>query len=233
MKLACISSGSIGNCYILKADNGKILLLDLGAKLKDITANPLFTTWYDVEGALITHSHKDHSLSALEVSRCGISVYSYFNGESNGLFKIGETWAVMPFDGVHDVPVKGFIIKCLTENKIIVYATDTAFLPPIANVDFWLVECNNDAESFNGSVQSGKIEYCYLQRVMETHMSLEYLENYFKINSDRIKKPDLLIACHLSATNANPKTIKKRLSALLGKVDIARKGKEWELCSQI
>jgi len=226
MELACLKSGSKGNCYILKSNNGNMLLLDLGVTAKEISANKVFTSWFNVGGAIVTHSHKDHSAGIKEISSNGIQVYYEFS--DNKLFIIDENWAILPFDCVHDVPTKGFIIKDLTENKVIVYATDTAKLPPIKNVDFWLVECNNDYETLNDSIQNGELDYEYLGRVMETHLGLEYLVEYF--NNSVIKKPEWIIACHLSNENSNAGTIRNKLSVKANNFDIARAEKRWKLC---
>ena len=59
MKLRVLSSGSSGNCYVVEADNGKRILLDVGIAY----ANILPELGYDlmsVEGIFVTHRHKDH-----------------------------------------------------------------------------------------------------------------------------------------------------------------------------
>jgi len=230
MKLHCLGTGSSGNCYILESNNGNQLILDLGVSQKDIVTNTAFKSWKNVKGALITHSHKDHSLSLYEITMNGINTYTYGNTQILKAFLVASTWKIMPFKCYHDKDIDcfGFIIKDLAENKTLVYATDTAKLPPIKDIDYWLVECNYDGISINESIQADEASYSYLGRVMETHMKLEYLYDYFI--SDFIKKPSAIIACHLSQTNCDRNRVKKLLGDRADFFDIAAKGKEWDLC---
>ena len=79
MKLYCLAQGSSGNCYILESDNGKQLILDAGVKVKDITNSKAFKTWKNVEGVLITHSHKDHCLCENSLTLTGVEMFTYNN----------------------------------------------------------------------------------------------------------------------------------------------------------
>ena len=67
MKLKCIATGSTGNTYALISDTGEILLLDLGVSEKTIKKG---IDWKisNVVGAVISHGHKDHSLSVEDLS---------------------------------------------------------------------------------------------------------------------------------------------------------------------
>ena len=61
MKLKCISSGSSeGNTYALISNSGEILLLDLGASVKQIKIGLDFNV-AGIVGAIVKHLHKDHS----------------------------------------------------------------------------------------------------------------------------------------------------------------------------
>lgn len=55
MKIATLSSGSHGNCYLLES-NGEILILDCGIPMKDIKIGLDFDL-RRVSGVLVTHSH--------------------------------------------------------------------------------------------------------------------------------------------------------------------------------
>ena len=54
-KLKILSSGSIGNAYILEC-KGERLLLELGVKWQE-TLKGLNYKWGDVVGVLVSHSH--------------------------------------------------------------------------------------------------------------------------------------------------------------------------------
>ena len=57
VKLKCISSGSSeGNTYALISNSGEILLLDLGASVKQIKIGLDFNVG-GIKGAVVSHSH--------------------------------------------------------------------------------------------------------------------------------------------------------------------------------
>jgi len=56
MKLKCISTGSKGNTYALISSVGEILLLDLGASIRDIKIGLDFNVG-GIKGAVVSHSH--------------------------------------------------------------------------------------------------------------------------------------------------------------------------------
>lgn len=56
MRLLVNGSGSDGNNYILTANNGEQLLLDLGISAKDIKKSLDFNI-SNIVGAIVTHSH--------------------------------------------------------------------------------------------------------------------------------------------------------------------------------
>ena len=55
MTLKCIGSGSSGNCYILKANNEK-LILDCGLPIK-VIKHGLDFDFGGIQGVLISHAH--------------------------------------------------------------------------------------------------------------------------------------------------------------------------------
>ncbi len=226
MKLYCVSSGSRGNCYILENASGKQLLLDVGVKAKEISQHPAFTSWRNVRGALITHEHRDHAKGVSEIARYGVDRFGYHNMVRNNIVQISN-WKIKAFECVHDTYNLGFIIKDLTTDKVLVYATDTAEIPLIAGVDYWLVECNHDAETFDEQALKKGAKYDYLSRAWNNHLGLEFLQSYFRKRA--IKKPDAIIACHLSDNNAFADRILAGLKRYARFVDTADKGKQWEL----
>lgn len=57
MFMRVVNTGSQhGNCYVLKSNNGEMLLLDCGCKYKDILKAIDYRT-SDVSGVLLTHEH--------------------------------------------------------------------------------------------------------------------------------------------------------------------------------
>lgn len=226
MKLNCVSSGSNANCYFLTNSKGEILILDCGVPLHTLVRNKGFTRFKYVVGALITHVHKDHSLSVDDLLRSGVDVYGYMNLQPKKRYKIGN-YEVIPFYVEHDVLNYGFIISEKGQHGRFVYATDCANLPVIADVDNWLIECNYCNEKWDENLMSDHANLRYLGRVLESHMGLDNLVAYF---DKATKKANKIILCHLSENgNADKQIMLDRLRPYAETVDIATKNKEWSI----
>lgn len=224
MKLNCVGSGSNANCYFLTADNGEILILDCGVTLDRLMKNKGFSRFKNVVGALITHEHKDHSLSVDKLENAGVSVFGYMNMEPKKRYRIG-CYEVIPFYVEHDVKNFGFIISETGKKSRFVYATDCASLPIIADVDNWLIECNYCNEKWNENLMTEDAKIGYLGRVLFSHMSLDNLTEYFSFSTKKAKN---IILCHLSENgNADKHMMIERISKYADRVDIATKNKEW------
>ncbi|TEB41564.1 MBL fold metallo-hydrolase, partial [Flavobacterium circumlabens] len=71
MKLKVISTGSIGNAYILETEN-EALLIECGVNILDIK-KALDFNYHKVVGCIVTHEHQDHCKSINEVMELGIN----------------------------------------------------------------------------------------------------------------------------------------------------------------
>jgi ribonuclease BN (tRNA processing enzyme) len=193
--------------------------------MKRITSHKRFTSTHNAVGALITHEHKDHSLSMRELFKAGIRVFSYANTEPKKKYCAGN-YTIMPFLLPHDgVKNYGFIIHDKAENKRLVYATDTTELPMIAGVDIWLVECNYTTELWEKNVAKSD-NLSYYGRILDSHMSLEKLVEYF--NKAAVSRPMAIILCHLSENgNADKDAMTAAMAPYADMVDVASKGNEW------
>lgn len=81
MKIKCIHTGSSGNCYVLKDNDGQMLLLDAGVSIKEIKIGCDFNV-SNIVGACVTHKHSDHSLSVEKLKKMGIEVMTpYVNAD--------------------------------------------------------------------------------------------------------------------------------------------------------
>ena len=141
-----IATGSTGNA--VRIEN---IMIDCGipfAKMKE--------DLYKVDTLLITHSHSDHvkqsTLDRIRKEFPGITVYAnpdvayQFDVDmvvESKPFKLRKRRTIIPFPGVHDVPVTGYIIQM---NKLnILYMTDTAKVdPPDIPLDYVFLESNFD-----------------------------------------------------------------------------------------
>lgn len=228
-----LGSGSKGNCYILTAGSEK-LILDCGINLLEIK-KALGFNLSNVVGCLLTHSHKDHSLSVKGIAAAGIDVFSLADIFeeckanhhrlkkiiANKVIKIGN-FKIIPFEVNHThndrsyCPTLGFLIKHPSIGKIL-YATDTYYLNyKFDNVDHILIECNYSEEILDAIPD-------YRARVLKSHMSLENLKEALKTWDLRNTKDITLI--HLSSENSNPEKFKNEIQELTGvKTYIATKG---------
>ena len=74
MELITVGTGSTGNCYLLKRDNGHFIALDCGCPWKQVLVGCGFLPSM-IDFALVTHSHKDHSGYIRDFEKSGIDVY--------------------------------------------------------------------------------------------------------------------------------------------------------------
>lgn len=227
MKLKCLSSGSIGNCYLLECNN-EILILDCGISIKDIKVGLNFDL-SKVVGCVITHSHKDHSLSAETLKNMGIKVWQPYltQTETNKVQKedFGNFW-VRSFDVPHDgVPCCGFIIQHMFDKGKLLYATDFEYIKysfKVVKINHLLIECNYQKEFLDSLADNRK-------HVLRGHAELQTTIGIIEDNRNSLKN---VILCHLSQDNAIPCICvsEAKLSVNPGVyVDYARKGFEVEL----
>lgn len=111
---------------------------------------------YKVDTLLLTHSHSDHikrpTLEHIRKEFPGITVYANADVAytydidvvvGTAPVKLRKRRVIIPFDGVHDVPVTGYIIQMKGLN--ILYMTDTARVnPPDMPLDYIFLESNFD-----------------------------------------------------------------------------------------
>ncbi len=224
MRLICLGSGSSGNCFLLDS-GGELLILDAGVPFKKLLHCKQLKSFSRVSGAVITHEHKDHSLSVPDLYKSGIEVFSPLNLKAGKKYRIGK-FDVLPFLCVHDVETFGYIIRCAT-GETLAYATDTAALPPLKGVDYFVVECNYSEKLWQENVAKATMGFRYFGRVKECHMGLETLTGYF----DALKVPaKAIILCHLSENgNADNESFKAAMAPYAALTDVAAANKEWEL----
>lgn len=113
MKLKVLGSSSNGNCYLIEANNEK-LILDAGVNFK-IVQKELKFNFNGIEGVLITHEHMDHLKYAINFALNGINIYASegtlakldLKGHRFKIikaleqFKIGN-FIILPFETQHD-----------------------------------------------------------------------------------------------------------------------------------
>lgn len=227
MRIEVLGSSSSGNCYIIE-DQGEILILEAGIKIKDIK-KALNFDFSNVVGCVVSHCHNDHSLSMNELMKLGVKTFSSksaFNGsnynhivvEDKQIWKAGN-YTFMPFELEHDVYNLGYVIKTPSGKKIM-FATDTQFIMPrFKDIDVYMLECNFDLDSMRKAVKCGKLDPMILVRVAGTHMSLETLLAY--LDNVDLSKTKQIVLIHLSQNNSNEKKYVEAVQNQTGIVTVA------------
>ena len=149
MTFKCIATGSEGNCYILTNNKREHLILDAGINIKDIKKGLNFDV-ENTKGCVITHCHKDHSLSASKVANFSPVWKPYESANKRQRTHLGN-FRVECFDLPHNgCDNRGFIIE--SDRQKICYMTDMEYCPydlSDKGINILVVECNYISELVN------------------------------------------------------------------------------------
>jgi len=242
MKLKVINSNSQGNCYILDNQNSA-LLIECGVKIDQIK-KALDYNIAKVDACLITHEHKDHSMSIKQVQGHGIptiaskGTYDALNISedcrdyvlSSGETKILKDWRIRAFDTCHDVTEPlGFIIEH-PECGPILFATDTYkikyhFKP--FQFETIIIEANYCEEILSQITQRKGFDIVNSRR-LRSHMS--YQTAALTLSKMDLTRCRNIVLIHLSDGLTHEIDFKENLQALFGiTVTIATPGIELEI----
>lgn len=233
MKLKCLGSGSQqGNCYLLSTET-ETLILDCGIPIIEIKKGLNFDL-SKVLGCVVTHSHKDHSLSVKDFENMGIPVYKpYENKEPINLN--GWNGTIQAFDltdkngkFMHtnadgsECPCYGFLITHPDLGRML-YITDTELVKwRFKDINHILISCNYQKKYIDDENLAKR------NHVFRGHMELETVKEFIKANNSESLQS--IILCHLSNDNANPEECKAEVEKVAKcPVYVARKGLEIEL----
>lgn len=233
MLLRTIATGSSGNSYVLISNTGEILLLDLGVSEKTIKKG---IDWKisNVVGAVISHGHKDHSLSVEDFKSMGIPIYApylkidYMSMNMGGftvrpfdLTTIDGGWTHTDTNG-EPCPIFGFLITHKEMGRML-YITDCEVVKwKFKDINHILLGVNYDKDLVD--TDNPKANH-----VFRGHLSIDTACDFVKANdSDSLQN---VIMCHLSSENADKDSfIEKMKNAVNGaNVDVAEQGKSWIL----
>lgn len=237
MQLKVLGTGSNGNCYALIDNLGQILLLDVGIPISKIKIGINFKV-SNIAGAIITHSHTDHSLSSKDLKRMGIHVFEpcserdsvNFNciGVCEPHYKV-TSFALTDLKGnfVHTnsdstpCPIYGFLIEHKECGKIL-YVTDCVLIKyRFNNLNHIILGVDYDTEEFDS-------DGAKKTHILGGHMNLDTAKGFISTsNSSALQN---VILCHLSTTNSSPSKFKEQISAIVDcPVHIACKGLKIQL----
>ena len=224
MRLSVLKSGSKGNCYILSDENGEVLILDAGVRSKDIK-EALQYDFSKVSGVLVTHEHKDHSLSAGELEKYGLEVWKPYLVETEIDRRTFGKYAVSSFRVPHeDVPCCGFYIRHINGFKMI-YVTDYEYV----KYTFSKQKVNAILCEANWSKEFVETDTAYAEHKILGHASLDVCKGFIETNKSEELRA--VVICHTSNAIDIPRA-KDEIRQIVGDgvlVDCAGKGKVIEL----
>lgn len=207
MVIKCIGTGSSGNCYVLKADNGNMVMLDAGLSIKDIKIGIDFQV-SKLQVVCLTHGHQDHLRSEKDLRKMGIPIIAPFEGKQTsnvyGLNYI-QSFALTDNDGnpTHSngdgspCECYGYIVSHPDMGRLL-YVTDTQFVKyRFQHINHMLIGCNFASDLIAESENTQKKMHCY-----SGHMSLETCKDFVASMTEKNTISNIML-CHLSADNSN------------------------------
>ena len=234
MLLRTIATGSSGNSYVLISNTGEILLLDLGVSEKTIKKG---IDWKisNVVGAVISHGHKDHSLSVEDFKSMGIPILAPYLCDSCKSMNMGE-FTVKSFDlttidgnwthtdaNGEPCPIYGFLITHKEMGRML-YKTDCELVKwKFKGINHILLGVNYDKDLIDNE-DSAKVNHVY-----RGHMSIDTACDFVKANNS--KDLQNVIMCHLSKNNADKDLFIDKMKSTVpnANVDVAEPEKSWVL----
>lgn len=193
-----IGSGSSGNA--VRIEN---IMFDCGMPFSKMKED-----LYKVDALLLTHSHADHIKPAtfnsirkefphIKVYGNPHTAYQYEVDKVIGTtpFKV-KGMKIVPFEGVHDIPVTGYIL-CIGDLNVL-YMTDTSKVPMPEGypLDYVFLESNYDEKKLQMTAkQYARRGYDPYESVFR-HLSTQKCKEFYFVN--RRSKDSVLIELHKS-----------------------------------
>lgn len=236
MRLKVVSTGSIGNCYILENES-EAIIIECGVNIQKIK-EALDFDFTKVVGVLVTHEHGDHNKGMFEVMKQGLNVYATAGThkasmsvgnhrakvcKSKEQFQIGN-FRVIPFEVKHDAaePV-GFLINH-SETGNVLFLTDSVYSPyTFRNLNNIIIEANFSKAIIDKKFGSDSGKEFLRNRILQSHFSLENCKDMLSAND--LTKVNNIVLIHLSDNNSNEVQFKREVADLTCKtVTVASAG---------
>lgn len=195
-----IASGSKGNAVRIET-----IMVDCGVPFGKMEED-----LYKVDTLLITHAHSDHikprTLERIQKEFPRIKIYAnadvayqYEVDKVIGTapFDLGKRRRVIPFDGVHDVPVTYFVIQMKGLN--ILYATDTCVVsvPEDIPMDWFFLESNYDERKLREEAKKYRHRGYDPAESNLRHLSTQKCKEFYYVH--RRSQDSVLIELHKSS----------------------------------
>lgn len=227
MKLHILGSNSLGNCYVLESDT-EVLIIEAGVRMAKVKKA---VKWQlnKVVGAVVTHSHRDHSGHVVEMTASGVlvlaleDVFKYHNIEGkpftksivpNKGYKVGN-FKIFTLSVKHDVPCLGFIISHPAMGKLL-FITDTITLDVrVPGLNHIMIEANYADDIVEENIASGAMPEAMRPRLLNSHMEIEQTKAILAEND--LSQVENIILIHLSDGNSNEDRFVREVRELTGK----------------
>lgn len=188
MRFDALASSSSGNAYIV-SDRETRVLLECGVshqKLQKLSGFSLS----EFRACLVSHEHKDHAKSVVELISRGVEVYMSPGTaealEAEGVelienmeqFNVGSL-DIVPFTTFHDAKEPlGFLIKSRVDGDVLAFATDTVNLRyRFPGLNILAIEANYDKAILERCEKMPeKVRY----RISNAHMEIDTLCEYLR-----------------------------------------------------
>ena len=184
----------------------------------------------------------DHCKYATEYAKFGVNVYGPQDISDKKQFPYGKftamqaektyrigSFSVVPFKNYHDCEIYGYLINH-TDCGSILFSTDSFKLGmTLRGINHFLIEANYSDALLKENVWNGKIDQKQADRIMLSHMSLDYCIEYLR-DCEAEKSAKTITLCHLSERNSDPEQFRKTVVGAFGiPTYIAHKGLVVEL----
>lgn len=223
MQLTVLNSGSTGNGYVLQ--NGtEALVLECGVPRQDCLAALRRRTSH-VAGCLLTHEHGDHAKYVRDYSQLMPVYTSRGTAEALGQERLRileplrtvhlGSFSVRPIPAQHDAAEPfAYLIDHSGMGRLL-FATDTYYLRyRIPHLNHLMVECNYSLPILNANIEAGLVPAALKERTLNSHMSLEHLQEMLSAND--LTHVAQIVLIHLSTRNADKSAFCREIIAATG-----------------
>jgi len=232
--LTCLGSSSLGNGYIIRADN-EVLILEAGMPFKEC-AKALDYDIGQVKVVITTHGHFDHSKYISQYKAHGLRVYCTpeYAPKSDcyymmlGLRYVFGKFKVTPIEVPHgDCQCYSYVIDHPSFGRLCFITDAERFSYQLQGINTLMIEANYSDDIRVDAMLNG----AELRAQSRNHMEIG--ETINTIN--RLKSPDLqhVILLHLSQQLSDAEGFKKRIFSECGvNAEVATKGSVFELTKE-
>lgn len=222
LKFVCLGSGSSGNCYLLGKEE-EYVMVECGLPYKTIVSRlaDQDISLNQIKGLVVSHSHKDHSLSLPEFECLDLPIYCPFKEDSgvdlNKPFTLTDWLKVRAFKANHDVPCYGFIFRT-SDHESLLFLTDTRYIESEYfkyKYNYIMIECNHirkqlEAIMDKALLSGDKGKVFKFKRQANYHLSLAGVKKTLK--GMDLSETKAIFLIHLSKDCCNDAVIKREIS---------------------